>query len=72
MEVYSITVGFSPTLYCIILYYCVDPVLLPLGNPIKFHEEVLSSLRRFPPKRFDNFPPCLGDAQKVDMRTDFL
>ena len=26
----------------------------------------------FPSKRFDNFPPCLGDAQKVDMRTDFL
>ena len=42
-------------------------MLLPLGNPIKFHEEVLFSLRRFPPKRFDNFPPCLGDAQKVDM-----
>ena len=55
-----------------ILYYSVDPVLLPLGNPIKFHQEVLSSLRRFPPKRFDNFPPCLGDAQKDDMRTDFL
>ena len=33
---YSITVGFSPTLYS------VDPMLLSSGNPIKCYEEVLS------------------------------
>ena len=39
----------------------VDPMLLPTGNPIKCHEEVLS----LQPKRFDIFPSCLGDARKV-------
>ena len=29
--VYSIAVGFSPTLYS------VDPRLLPVGNPFKYH-----------------------------------
>ena len=33
---YSIAVGFSPTLYS------VDPMLLSSGNPIKCYEEVLS------------------------------
>ena len=41
-------------------------MILPPGKPIKRHEEVLSSQpTMFPPKRFDNFPPCLGDAQKI-------
>ena len=34
--VYSITMGFSPTLYT------VDPRLLPLGNPFKYQVEALS------------------------------
>ena len=34
-------------------------------------EEVLSWQRMFLPKPFDNVSPCLGDAQKVDMRSDF-
>ena len=33
--VYSITVGFSPVLYC-------DPMLLPSENPFICHEEVLN------------------------------
>ena len=45
--------------------YTVDPVLLPSKNPIKCHEEVLSLRPITPPKRFDIFPPSLGDAQKV-------
>ena len=41
-------------------------MLLPSRNPIKCHEEVLSWQRMFPPtKRFGNFAPYLGDAQKV-------
>ena len=43
-------------------------LLLPLRNPIKYHEEVLSLQPMIPPKRFDIFPP---DAQKVSMRSDF-
>ena len=47
-------------------------MLLPSGNPIKCHEEVLSFRTMIPPnKRFDIFPPCLRDAQKVYMRSDF-
>ena len=46
------TVGFSPT-----FNHTADPILLPLGNPIKFHEEVLSWQPTIPPKRFDIFPP---------------
>ena len=45
---YSITVGFSPTLYCWLM-------LLPSGNPFKCHEEVLYSQPMIPPKRFDIF-----------------
>ena len=56
---YSMPVGFSP-------HDTVDPMLLPSsGNPIKYHEKVLSLQSMFPPKRFDICSPCLGDAQKV-------
>ena len=41
-------------------YYTVDPMLLPSGNPIKCHEEVLSLQPMIPPKRFDIFPPDWG------------
>ena len=47
-------------------------MLLPSGNPIKCHEEVLSLQPMIPPKRFDIFLPCLGDAQKVWMRPDIF
>ena len=45
-------------------------MLPPSGNPIKCHDEYSSLQPMFPPKRFDNFPPCLRDAQKVSMRSD--
>ena len=47
------------------LPFTVDPTLLPSGNPFKCHEEVLYFQLLIPPKRFDIFPPRLGDAQKV-------
>ena len=50
----------------------LDIILLALSyyhrgrNPIKCHEEVLSLQPMFPPNtRFDHFPPCLENAQKV-------
>ena len=43
----------------------VDPMLLPLGNPIKCREEVLSLQPIVPPKRSDIFFPRQGDPQKV-------
>ena len=58
---YSITVGFSPTLYCF-----VDPMLLPLGNPIKCHEDVLSLQPMIPPKRLTYFSPCVGCSEGLD------
>ena len=42
--------------------FTVDPMLLPSGNPFKCHEEVLYLQPLIPPKRFDIFPPRLGDA----------
>ena len=50
MLVYSITVGFSPALYC-----CLN--VTTIGNPFKCHEEVLYLQPTVPPKRFDIFPP---------------
>ena len=41
----------------VILKDIVDPILLPLGNPIKCHKEVLSLQPMIPPKRFDISPP---------------
>ena len=35
------------------------------GTRLNVIEEVLSLQPLFPPKRFDIFPPSLGDAQKV-------
>ena len=51
-------------------------MLLPSENPIKCHEEVLSLQPTFPPKHFDTLPPpppppCLGDVQRVWMRSEF-
>ena len=43
--------GFLPD----IPYYTVDPMLLPLGDPIKCHEEVLSLQPMIAPKGFDMF-----------------
>ena len=52
--------GFLPDMILLTL-----SMLLLLANPIKCDEQVLSLQPKcFPPKRFDNFPPCLGDAQK--------
>ena len=49
-----ITVGFSPVLYC------WPPMLLPSGNPFKYHEEVSYLQTMIPPERFDIFPPDWG------------
>ena len=38
----------------------LDPVLLPSGDPLKCHEEVLSLQPMMSPKRFDIFPPDWG------------
>ena len=46
-------------------------MLLPSGNPFKCHKEVLYFQLLIPPKRFDIFPPRLGDAQKVQVHSDF-
>ena len=43
----KINVGFSR-------YYAVDPMLLPLRNPIEYHEEFLFT-PMLSPKRFDTF-----------------
>ena len=40
-------------------HYISDPMLLPTGNPIKCHDEVLSLQPMIPPKRFDTPPPPL-------------
>ena len=42
----------------------VDPMLLPLGNPIKCHEEVLSLQPVILPKRFDIFFPLTGGCRR--------
>ena len=48
----------------IILYYSVDSIMLiPSGNPIICHEEVLSLQPMFPTKRFDNFSRCLVSGE---------
>ena len=44
-------------------------MLLPLGSPFKYHEEILYLPPMIPPKHFDIFPPGWGDAQKVYMRS---
>ena len=46
-------------------------MLLPSGNSIKYREDFLSLQPMIPPKRFDNSPPYLRDAQKVWMRSIF-
>ena len=38
----------------------VNPMLLPLENPIKCNEEILSLQPMIPPKRFDIFFPDWG------------
>ena len=56
--VYSITVGASPRHYII-----VDSMLLPSGNPFKYHEEVLYLQPMIPPKRFDISPLTGGCSE---------
>ena len=41
-------------------------MLLPLGNPFKCHEEVLSLQSMIPPKRFDIFPLTGGCSEGLD------
>ena len=41
-------------------------MLLPSGNPIKCHEEVLSWQSMFLAKRFDIFPPSGGWSEGLD------
>ena len=48
-------------------HYTVDPMLPPLGNPFKCHEDVLSLQTMIPPtKRFDISPPCVGCSEGLD------
>ena len=56
VSVHSITVWVSPR------HYTVDPaMLLPSGNPFKYHEENVSSLQSMiPSKRVDIFPLLCG------------
>ena len=42
----------------------VDPMLLPSGNPIICHEEVLPSQPMFPPKRFCLVFPLSGGCSE--------
>ena len=52
----------------IMLFY---PMLLPLGNPFKYHEKVLSLKSTMPSKRFDIFPPDRGMLRKSRISSDF-
>ena len=61
VKVYNITMGFSPTLYCV-----VESTLLQWGNPSKCHEEVLSLQPMAPPKRFDSFPLTGGCSEGLE------
>ena len=47
-------------------YTVVDPMLLPLGNPFKRHEDVLSLKAMIPPSVFDIFYPCVGRPEVLD------
>ena len=47
--------GFSPV--------TVDQMLLPSGNPFKYHEEVLYRQPMIPPKRFDILPLARGSSE---------
>ena len=48
-------------------HYTVDPMLPPLGNPFKCHEDVLSLQTMIPPtKRFDISSPCVGCSEGLD------
>ena len=38
--------------------------VITIGEPVLCHEEVLYLQPLLPPKRFDIFPPRLGDTQK--------
>ena len=45
------------------LYCTVDPMLLPSGNPIKCHEEILSWQPNVVLFRFDNFSLSGGTSE---------
>ena len=56
--------------------FLLDMILLLLcydhrGTRLNVMKRFLSWQPMIPPKRFDIFPRCLGDAQKVYMRSDF-
>ena len=53
--------------------HTVDPMLLPSGNPFKYHEEILSLRPMIPPKRFEISPLSdWGMLRRSRMRSDFL
>ena len=60
----SIIADNNITLYYTILYYTVDPMLFPSGNPFKCHEEVLYLQPLIPPKRFDIFSSLTGGCSE--------
>ena len=53
-------------------HYTVDPMLLPSGNPIKCHEEVLSLQSMIPPKPFDIFSSDWGMLRRSKWVNIFL
>ena len=60
-EVRVVFSGWQPILNVRSKITTVDPMSLPLGNPIIFHGEFLpyTAYVMFSPKRFDKFSPCL-------------
>ena len=60
----NLSVHYNDGFLSYIILLTVDPVLLPSGNPIICHKEVSIFASSLQPS-FDNFPPWLGDAQKV-------
>ena len=44
----------------------LTPMLLPSGNPFKYHEEALYQKLMTPPKRFDIFPPDCECSEGLD------
>ena len=52
MVIDDVSVHYNGGLLPDIIILFVDPMLLPLGNPFRCHEEVLYSQPMIPPKTF--------------------
>ena len=77
LAIITLNVRNTGIVYIYIYIYTVDPIMLLFNttigelnvimqySPIQCHEDLLSLHPMLLPKRFDHFPPCLGDAQRV-------